>query len=187
MDQLGRIKVLPDICLLDINMPVLNGYDTMDQLHSRWPGLKVVALSMYDSEFSIIKMLRSGACGYFLKDADPDELHNALFHICENGFYHSELISNRIIGQLRHDAEEILALINLSQAELEFLKWVSSDFSIKEIAEQMNVKPRTLEKYSEVLFRKLHIKSRTGLAMFAIRIGIVPYWKTRQATPAENL
>ena len=78
LEQLKKTAQPPDICILDINMPVMNGYETAAALKKEWPKIKVLALSMYDTEFNIIKMLKAGARGYVLKDAEPKELQKAL-------------------------------------------------------------------------------------------------------------
>jgi len=165
---------MPDICILDVSMPVLNGYDTASALRLSFPEVKILAVSMHDSEFSMIKMLRSGAGGYMLKDAQPEELHKAVHHLYQKNFYHSELVSSRLISQVRQNRKDILSVIDITENELRFLQWMTSELTIKEISEKMGLKPRTLEKYAEILYAKLNIRTRTGLAMFAIKSGIVP-------------
>lgn len=174
LQQLHAMERLPDVCMLDVNMPGMNGFDTMLALKDQFPLIKVLAVSMHDSEFSMIKMLRNGAGGYLLKDADPEELHQALFHIHERDFYHSELVSSRLIRQVRDDRKDILAAVDLKESEVQFLRWLTTDLTIREIAERMSVKPRTLEKYAESFAARLDIHSRSGLVMFAVRTGIVP-------------
>ncbi len=167
----SAIKKLPHICILDINMPEMNGYETASIIHKRWPKIKILALSMYDTEINIIKMLRNGANGYVLKDAEPEELKKAITEIYNNGFYHSELVTERVLHMLQNPKDRPGEM--LSDNETTFLKLCCSEKTYKEIAEIMSLSPRTIDGYRENLFLKLDITTRTGLVMYAIRAGLV--------------
>jgi DNA-binding NarL/FixJ family response regulator len=169
LDQLEKSIVQPDICVIDINMPELNGYETALILRAQWPKIKILALSMYSNEYSIIKMLRNGAHGYILKETDPTELKDALLSVYHHSFYHSDLVSGRMMSKVKDEAGSDLGI---SDRELEFLSLCSTDLTYKEIAEKMNLSPRTVEGYRDSLFHKLNIKSRPGLVVFANKIGL---------------
>lgn len=162
----------PDIVLLDINMPEMNGYETALWLKENWPQVKVLALSMYDMEESIIKMLKAGAKGYLLKDADPEELLTSLNEVSKNNFYHSHLVNGVLLKSLIPSDNESASL-KINDREMQFLKLACTEMTYKEIADQMCLSPRTIDGYREALFEKLHVKSRVGLVMFAIREGLV--------------
>lgn len=169
----GRI---PSIVLLDINMPEMDGYDTALVIRNRFPQIKVLALSMYDSENAIIRMLRYGARGYILKDIEPSELHSALHDVQQKGYYYSELITSRLIhlvNNLDNPDGQLKQLINLNEKETEFLKLVCTEFTYKEIADKMGVGVRTVDGYRDTLFEKLSVKTRVGLVLYAIRSGLV--------------
>ena len=166
----------PDIVLLDINMPEMDGYETALWLKKNYPLVKVLALSMYDNENAIIRMFKAGAKGYILKDCDPSELRAALDSIANRGFYYSEMVTGRLIhtiNQLDEDDKPSKGLVQLSDRELEFLKLVCSELTYKEIADKMFLSPRTIDGYRDALFEKLTIKTRVGLVMYAIKNGIV--------------
>ena len=96
-DLTEKIKIskeLPDVVILDINMPVMNGYEAAALIRENWPDMKILALSMINEEFSVVKMLRSGANGYIVKDCKPLELKNALLGVHKDSFYHSELVTS---------------------------------------------------------------------------------------------
>jgi len=163
---------VPNIVLLDINMPVMDGYATATWLKEHRPDMKILALSMYDDEHSIIRMLRHGAGGYILKDCEPAELKTAIEAIVQKGYYHNELVSSKLIhtmqnadgsGQARNGYPE------LSQKEVRFLQLICSEMTYKEISAVMKLSPRTIDGYRDALFEKLGIKSRVGLVMFAIK------------------
>lgn len=169
-------KSLPDIVLLDINMPNMDGYETALWIKHNYPEIKVLALSMYDNEQNIIRMMKNGAKGYILKDIDPVEFKMALDSVIKRGFYYSELVTGKLIhavNMMDEPEQPIQTLIKLNQRELQFLKLVCTELTYREIAEQMFLSPRTIDGYRDDLFDKLKVKTRVGLVMYAIKNGIV--------------
>jgi two-component system invasion response regulator UvrY len=164
--------LIPDIILLDVNMPEMDGYATVSWLYKNFPQIKVLALSMFSDELTIIKMLRLGAKGYIMKNIDPDELKDALDSVMQKNFYLSEYISSKVISGLHRDLDKEIEPVSLTEKEKEFLKLVCSDATYKDIAAKMFVSPRTVDEYRNHLFDKLKVKSRVGLVMYAIRNGI---------------
>ncbi|MFL9482105.1 response regulator [Chitinophagaceae bacterium LWZ2-11] len=168
---------LPDIVLMDITMPEMDGYETTNWLHSNYPNVKVIALSMLDNETAIIRMLKCGAKGYLLKDSEPEELKEGLDAVATQGTYFNELVSNKIIhtiNNIKKDNNDVNVGVTLKDKEIEFLKWACTEKSYKEIADVMAVSPRTIDGYRDILCEKLGLKTRVGLVMYAIRNGIVP-------------
>lgn len=168
LDKL-KTATLPDLVLMDINMPQMDGYETALEIKENYPDVKVLALSMYDDELAIIKMLRNGARGYVLKDCEPKELKAAINAVLEKGFYYSELVSGYLVRTINNPDE----ISRLSAREIDFLKLSCTEMTYKEIADKMCVSPRTVDGYRDELFRKLNTKSRVGLVVFAIKNGIV--------------
>jgi two-component system, NarL family, invasion response regulator UvrY len=167
---------LPEIVLMDINMPEMDGYDTTDWIKKNHPEIKVLSLSMYDDEQSIIRMLKCGARGYILKDIDPSEFKMALDAIATKGFYYSEIVSGKLIHAINSfDESEKKAkkAMQLTDREMEFLRLVCTELAYKEIADKMHLSARTIDGYRNDLFEKLNIKNRVGLVMYAIKNGIV--------------
>lgn len=166
---------LPDLLLLDINMPEMDGYETSLWLKRNHPEIKVLALSMYDDENAIMKMLKNGARGYILKDSEPAELKAAVEAIIHKGYYYSELVTGKLIHSINKSDDEAAAgnISKLNAREIEFLKLACSELTYKEIAAQMHLSPRTIDGYRDALFEKLNIKTRTGLAIYAIKNGVV--------------
>ena len=166
----------PDVVLLDINMPKKDGYETALWLKRNKPGIKVLALSMYDDENAIIRMLKNGARGYILKDAEPADLKAAIESLLHKGFYYSEMVTGKLIHTINAMDEEddsTKSTLGLNEKELKFMKLIATELTYKEIAEQMNLSPRTIDGYRDALFEKLNIKSRVGLVLFSIKNGLV--------------
>jgi DNA-binding NarL/FixJ family response regulator len=166
----------PDLVLMDINMPVKDGYETTMWLKKNHPEVMVLALSMYDDESAIIRMLKSGARGYIMKDSEPAELRSALDALVRKGFYYSEMVTGRLMRSISDMDEQGNASKNpfsLSDREIEFLKLACTEMTYKEIADKMILSPRTIDGYRDALFEKLDIKTRTGLVIYAIKNGIV--------------
>jgi two-component system, NarL family, invasion response regulator UvrY len=164
--------VMPDIVLLDVNMPEMDGFEATQWLHAHHPQVKVLALSMISDERSIIKMFRLGAKGYLLKNTHPAELKEALDSVMDKNVYVSEYVSNKLVSGLRHDADHPEKEIVLNEKEREFLRWTCSELSYKDIAANMFLSPRTIDDYRQSLFNKLKVHSRVGLVMYAIKNGI---------------
>lgn len=167
---------LPDVILMDINMPEMDGFETTHWLKKNHPSVKILALSMYDDENSIIRMIKNGAQGYVLKEIEPAELKVAIDNVLTKGFHYSETVTGRLIHSMHHldDVDnKAKQILDLSEREIEFLKLASTEMTYKEIAAKMRLSPRTIDGYREALFEKLNVKSRIGLVLFAIKKGFV--------------
>lgn len=169
-------KNLPDIALLDVHMPEMDGYETAEWLRNTYPQVNILALSMMDSESAIIRMIKNGARGYVLKDMEPAELREALNAVVTKGYYYNDLVTGKLIfsiNKLGNDEKEMRALVNLSEKEIQFLKLAATELTYKEIADEMNVGVRTVDGYRDAMFQKLKVKSRVGLVIFAVKNNIV--------------
>jgi DNA-binding NarL/FixJ family response regulator len=177
-DFIERLKPhsLPDIVLLDINMPEMDGYATARWLQVNYPEVRVLTLSMLNNETSIIKMIQNGARGYILKDAETDELRLAFKEVLEKGYYYNDMVSRKLlqsVNQLINEKKDTAGYHNITNKELQFLHLVCSDKTYREIASEMFLSERTIDGYRESLFKKLNVASRVGLAIYAIKNGLV--------------
>jgi len=169
---------LPDIVLLDIAMPEMDGYATAGWLAANYPDVKILCLSTMDSERAIIRMIRSGAKGYVLKDAEPAELKQAFDEVLSRGYYYNDLVSRKIMQSVHlrvEDKSEQAIFARLSERELLFLRLACSEKTYAEIAKEMFVSDRTVDGYRDTLFRKLNISSRVGLVIYAVKNEIVRF------------
>lgn len=166
-------KTAPDIVLLDINMPFMNGYETANWIKANIPQTSILTLTMLNDEPSIINMIRAGASGYLLKDVHPTELEKALDMVLDRGFYYTDFVANKLIKTFTGDEAPKEAVVKLNERELHFLTLACTEKTYKEIARDMGLSSRTVEGYRDQLFVKLNIKSRVGLALYAIKEGLV--------------
>jgi DNA-binding NarL/FixJ family response regulator len=165
MQQMLLKHPLPKVILMDINMPVMDGYAATAWLKINYPGIKVLALSMFEDDKAVINMIRSGASGYILKESKPKELLEAIKTLAAKGTYINELVSGKLLRSVAGGSQDA----ELTAKEAEFLKLSCSELTYKEIADKMNVSPRTIDNYRESLFQKLNLKSRTGLVLYAVQ------------------
>ncbi len=170
-EKLAIEKNIPDIVLLDISMPVMDGFDTAKWLKETYPQILIMALSMQDDEQSLIKMIKNGANGYLLKNVHPTELEKALDALVKNGNYFPDWATSKVFMSISNEPKPIVNNINITEREKEFLQFSITEMSYKEIAEKMYCSPRTVESYRDSLFEKLDLKSRVGLAVYAIKNG----------------
>jgi len=164
---------IPDIVLLDISMPVMDGFATAAWLKETHPQVLVMALSVQDDDESLIKMIRAGARGYLHKNVHPADLEKALQTLVSKGMYYPDWATSRVFLKLAADENsKDVAGINITEREKEFLQYACTELTYKEIGEKMFCSPRTVESYRDALFEKLNIKTRVALALFAVKTGL---------------
>ena len=166
LDKINDTKKIPDIVLMDVNMPILNGIETTQQLYKDYPDIKVLALSIEEDEKTILKMLRAGAKGYLMKDVKKSELEKALLEVMEKGFYHTNTVTKVLVDSLS-DSEE--NKIVFKEREMIFIKYACTEMTYREIAEKMFLSTKTVEGYRDAVFEKLKLRNRTGLVIYAIK------------------
>lgn len=162
-----------DMVLMDLNMPKMDGYETAKWLTQQHPEIKIVILTMYDTEIAIIRLLQAGVHGFLKKDIHPAELKDALLTVSAGEYYYSNHTTVKVVSLFRNQATLEKSL--LSETEIEFLKLASTDMTYKEIAQAMHLTPRNIENYRDALFSKLEVHSRVGMAIYAIKNGIVTF------------
>jgi DNA-binding NarL/FixJ family response regulator len=172
VEKFKKPKNIPDIVLLDISMPVMDGFETALWLKQHHPGVLILTLSMQNDDPSLIKMIKCGAKGYLLKNVHPLELEKALDSLVAKGFYYPDWATTKVLMNI---AEEDSAknAVKLSERETEFLQYACTELTYREMAEKMFCSPRTVEGYRDGLFERLGLKTRVGLVVFAIKNSIV--------------
>ena len=168
-------SVRPDVILLDLNMPGMDGFETAKWLFKVHPEINILILTMYDSEIALIRLLQAGVKGFLKKDTHPNELRLALKAVSAGGYYYSQDTTGKLANLFQRDIENqnFVEKAILSEKEIEFLRLASTDKTYKEIASELKISPRAIDGYRDTLFEKLDVKSRVGLAIYAVKNGIV--------------
>jgi two-component system, NarL family, invasion response regulator UvrY len=163
------------VVLMDISMPGSDGIQTTTWLRNNRPDVRVLALSMADDDLTVIRMIRAGACGYVLKDVEPEELCKAILDVHKKGFYYSELVTGKLMQSLHND--EDLQRVERADAftdrELDFIKYSCMDMNYKDVAKAMGISPRTVDGYRDSVFKKLEVNTRIGLVLYAVKYKLV--------------
>ncbi len=163
LERIFAAEQIPDICILDIDMPIMNGLETMIHIRKNWSHLKVLALTMLSHSYTIHKLVVNGLRGYLHKDCNPSELINAIHQIHTTGYYQPDFLHPYTSHQMT---------IEITKRENEVLKLCVQDYATKEIAEKMGISSRTVEMHFDSLYKKLNINTRYGLMLFALQSGI---------------
>jgi two-component system, NarL family, invasion response regulator UvrY len=166
-----------DIVILDLNMPNMDGYTTAEWLKKNKPHIKILILTMYDSEVALIRLLQTGVRGFMKKDIMPHDLKTAIQSVAENGYYYCNTATGRLASFFYQNEKGHSAFERslLTAMEIAFLKLASTDLTYKEIATQLGMTARAIDGYRDALFEKLDVKSRVGLAIYAVKCGIVTF------------
>ncbi len=173
LELLKQLDTLPEIILLDIQMPVMNGIDAQRRIRQLYPLQKVIILTMEDDEQFIMHMISEGVSGYLLKDAEPDELEEAIVKVVKNDFYFPPGLAQLVLKSTRQKHNLKQDLPEFSDRELEVLDLICREFTAPEIAEKLEISPRTVEGHRRKLLEKSGSKNIAGLVVFALKNNLV--------------
>ena len=174
LQNLPKSKI-PNVILVDINMPVMDGYETVKWLKENFPKIKIAVLTMYDNEASISKMISLGADSYFTKITPPEELVKGINSVLSKGSYYPESVTSHIVSALKNKninlkPNSILEILrSLSERESEFIKLSCTDMTYSDIAKALSISIGSVEGLRISVFNKLNIKTRVGLAVLATK------------------
>ena len=165
----------PDIVIMDINMPIMNGFDTIKVLVAKYPNIKVIIFSLILEEDTIINMISSGACAYITKNADPSKLADAVITVHTKGFYLCDLVKQEYFSNYSKKKTKpgFSGKLYLTPKEIQLIKLAATNLSYKEMADQMGLQPKTISNYRDKLFQKLDITNRAALVIYGFRNGII--------------
>jgi DNA-binding NarL/FixJ family response regulator len=166
----------PEIVLLDLAMPEMDGYEVTLWLKANYPDIKILIMSVNDSEEMLYQMVRAGINGYILKESDLDEVLRACKEIKKNGCYFSSRMQIQLASIVKRSQlpePSIKENVLLNKQEARFLELLCTEMSYNDICSAMHISYHTLDNYRDAIYRKLNVKSRTGSVLYAVRHGLV--------------
>ncbi len=176
IDKLAVLEELPDIILMDLNMPVVNGVEATKTIRIKHPEIQIIALTSYNSTSFILSMIKIGAAAYILKNENPDSLILAINGVYENGFYYDrkvlEVLKENAIHPTR-SREIQFTYAQLTDRELQVLELICRQYTTTEIGEKLFISPRTVEGHRNNLLQKTGMKNVVGLVVYAIKNELV--------------
>ena len=172
-DLVHKLKIkLPDVILMDIRMPEVDGINAISLIRKEFEALKIIVLTMYDDQEMITKMMEMGANAYLTKTTDPEEIYQAILTCMNDDFYFNELVNKAVLLKLQHKKKVRQFYPNpvkLSEKELKILKLIAEDKTTEEISKEVFLSPRTIETIRQNMKQKVGAKTIAGLVMYAMR------------------
>ena len=168
-------KQIPDVVLLDLKMPEMDGIEATKKLHHSYPGIKILMLTSIDDEHIILHLLELGANGYLLKNAEPDEIKKAIHSVFANDYYFNPIVSSTMLKKitLKNSNINFKDAIKLNDRETEVLKLICQELTTAEIALKIFLSPRTIEGIRTSLIEKIGVRNTAGLVVYALKNGII--------------
>lgn len=179
------LELLPDIVLVDINMPQLDGLAVTERIQKECPQVKVIVLSMHSNREYVLRIIKAGARGYVLKDAPPDELVRAIEAVNAGETFFSPAVARIALNQFVSETNRTDPFSRLSEREREVLARIAEGRSNKEIASDLGIGVRTIETHRERIMHKLDIHSVAGLTKFAITNGLAALEPNPEQPPGK--
>lgn len=179
LELLGLLETaefLPDVILLDLRMPVMDGVEATEKIRELYPSIKIIILTMQDDENFIVFMIEKGISGYMLKNVEPDELEKALSVLRYKDFYFNEKLADLVFRALHSKGRKQTGIYYdslFTGRELEVLRLICEELTNAEIAEKLNLSKRTIDGHRSTLFEKSGVKNTAGLVLYAVRNGII--------------
>jgi len=171
----GLEKITPDIILMDLKMPIMDGMEATKEVKKKYPDIKVLVVSMYEDDKFIIHLMEIGANGYLLKNAEPDEIKRSIYSLYENGYYFNDLVNKALLKKLvlkNNLKPSFNQNVELTEREMEVLKLICEEKTAAEIAKEIFLSPRSVEGIRQRLIEKIGVRNTAGLVMFAVKNGI---------------
>jgi len=172
----GLESGIPDVIIMDLKMPILDGMEATKVVRKKYPSIKVLVVSMYEDDKFIIHLMENGANGYLLKNAEPDEIRRSIYAVHENGYYFNDLVNKALLKKLvlkNNLKPSFNQNVELSERELEVLKLICEEKTATEIAKEIFLSPRSVEGIRQRLIEKVGVRNSAGLVMFAVKSGLV--------------
>lgn len=172
----GLEKVQPDVIIMDLKMPIMDGMEATKEVRKRFDAIKVLVVTMYDDDKFIIHLMEMGANGYLLKNAESEEIRKSIYAVHENGYYFNDLVNKALLKKFvlkRNFKPSFNQDVEFTERELEVLKLICEEKTAAEIGKDIFLSPRSVEGIRQKLIEKVGVRNTAGLVMFALKNGIV--------------
>ena len=172
----GFEKTIPDVVIMDLKMPIMDGMEATQMIRKKFPDVKVLVITMYEHDEFIIHLMKIGTNGYLLKDTEPDEIRKSIYAVYENGYYFHDLVDNSLLKKLvieNNIKPSFNQNVEFSEREHEVLKLICEEKTADEIAKEIFLSPRSVEGIRQRIIEKVGVRNTAGLVMFAIKNGII--------------
>ncbi len=166
----------PDVVLIDLQMPVMDGAETAENVLKKYPKTKIIILTMHDSDRYILHMLEMGVHAFLLKNTDPDELESAIYNVYEKDFYHNELVASVLrknVQDKRTPQRPQFRQVSLTEREKEIVLLICQELTIREIGQRLSLSENTVRNHRVNIMEKLGVHNMVGLVKFAYDTGLV--------------
>jgi two-component system, NarL family, response regulator DegU len=163
---------VPDVAIVDLQMPVMDGAETCENIIDKYPNVKIIILTMHDSDKYVLHMMEMGVHAFLLKNTEPDELEKALHSVVEKDFYHNEWVVSIMRKNVRSQRPNF-SNDELTDREKQIVQLVCRELSSKQIADKLSVSERTIENHRATIMKKLSVKNTIGLVHYAYQSGIM--------------
>lgn len=173
LDLLKNAEPKPDLALLDLQMPEMDGMEATYEIRKKYPDLKIIILTMQDDEQIILHMIQQGVNGYLMKNAEPDELEHAIKNVIVKDLYFPENISRLVYNSISDKKSSSHQGMSLTNREINVLELICKEYTANEIAEKLNIGRRTVDGYRKNLLEKTGAKNMAGLVVYALKNEIV--------------
>lgn len=165
----------PDVAIIDLQMPVMDGAETCEAIVDKFPDVKIIVLTMHDSERYILHMMEMGVHAFLLKNTEPDELQEAIHAVVEKDFYHNDLVAAVLRKNVKDKkfAQRPMFSSELSEREKEIVKLVCQELTIKEIGQKLSISENTVRNHRVNIMEKVGVNNMVGLVKYAYEVGLM--------------
>ena len=164
-----------DVVLLDLEMPVMDGWEASKEIIAEYPTIKIIVISMHDSLQTVSDLIECGVHSYLLKDATPEDVHKAIISVVNNDFYYNNLVSRALHKRIKSRKSVVEDLANITPRETEILSLICQELTMKEIGELLFLSEQTVQNHRKNLMKKTKAKNTVGLVKFAFQKGIASF------------
>lgn len=166
----------PDVAIVDLQMPVMDGTETCENIFAKYPDVKVIVLTMHDSEKYILHMMEMGVHAFLLKNTEPEELEHAINAVIEKDFYHNDLVASVLRKNMREKKQghrPSFHTVELSEREKEVVMLVCQELTIKEISQKLSLSENTVRNHRSNIMEKVGVSNMVGLVKYAYDTGLM--------------